>query len=356
MARWKCSRSLRQGFLAACCAALLLFSLRPRLFRYTATFWGVFDSVITLTASVPTREEFDWYLDLAVDSFTGFHSIYDRFSESETIVNLYSVNHAAGGEPLAVEEPLFSLLLYAQEGERRTLGTVSPTFGAVTELWRRAIVSGNRLIPDEETLREAAGHAAPELLVLEKGAGRVRLTDPKALLDLGAVAKGYATERTARKLTAAGLSRFAISSGGNLCCGHPPDGKPMWEIGVQSPDRAVLSRAPSLASLRIPSGAVSTSGDYQRFFWYEQGGKRRRAHHIIDPATLHPGERCRSVTVACSSAADADLFSTALFLLDQKTGEMLAERENLAVLWVLPDGEMRANDAMRRLMKSGPPD
>ena len=76
MARWKCSRSLRQGFLAACCAALLLFSLRPRLFRYTATFWGVFDSVITLTASVPTREEVDWYLDHAVDSFTGFNSNY----------------------------------------------------------------------------------------------------------------------------------------------------------------------------------------------------------------------------------------------------------------------------------------
>ena len=99
-----------------------------------------------------------------------------------------------------------------------------------------------------------------------------------------------------------------------------------------------------LASLRIPSGAVSTSGDYQRFFWYEQDGKRHRAHHIIDPATLHPGERCRSVTVVCSSAADADLFSTALFLLDQKTGEMLAERENLAVLWVLPDGGMLLRD------------
>ena len=112
MARCKRSQSLRRGFLAACCAALLLFSLRPRLLRYTATFWGVFDSVITLTASVPTREEFDWYLDLAVDSFTGFHSIYDRFSESETIVNLYAVNRAAGGEPLAVGEPLFSLLLY----------------------------------------------------------------------------------------------------------------------------------------------------------------------------------------------------------------------------------------------------
>ena len=191
--------------------------------------------------------------------------------------------------------------------------------------------------------------------MLEEDSGRVRLADPKALLDLGAVAKGYATERTARKLAAAGLSRFAISSGGNLCCGHPPDGKPVWEIGVQSPDRAILSQAPSLASLRIPSGAVSTSGDYQRFFWYEQDGKRHRAHHIIDPATLHPGERCRSVTVVCSSAADADLFSTALFLLDQKTGEMLAERENLAVLWVLPDGGMQANDAMLRLMESGPP-
>lgn len=70
---------------------------------------------------------------------------------------MYAVNRAAGGEPLAVGEPLFSLLLYAREGERRTLGTVSPTFGAVTELWRRAIVSGNRLIPDEKTLREAAG-------------------------------------------------------------------------------------------------------------------------------------------------------------------------------------------------------
>ncbi len=352
MAYLKRMHLLRRGFLSLFCAALLLFSLRPRLVRYTATFWGVFDSVITLTASVPTREEFDWYLDLADDSFTEYHAFYDRFSESDAIVNLRKVNQEAGQGAIEVEEPLFSLLAYAEKGYRRSMGTVSPSFGPVTELWRRAILSGDRQPPTDQALAQAARYIDPKGLMLDPAGRSVTLDDPAMLLDVGAVAKGYATERVAKALSSAGLSRFALSSGGNIRCGAPPDGRSCWEIGVQSPDEAILSNVASLATLRLCDRAVSTSGDYQRFFWYERDETARRAHHIIDSATLFPGERYRSVTVACDSAADADLFSTALFLLDQEKGEELAERENLAVLWVLPDGKIRKNKAMERISRN----
>ena len=144
-------------------------------------------------------------------------------------------------------------------------------------------------------------------------------------LDLGAVAKGWATQRVAENAP----TGLLISVGGNVCATGPKtaEGDP-WIVGIQDPDGGE-----NLHTIYVTGGAVVTSGDYQRVYYVE--GKPY--HHIIDPATRMPGEHWRSVTVVCADSGLADALSTALFLLPLEEGQALAAKCDAQVLWV--DGE-----------------
>lgn len=326
--------------------------IRPeRSQRYTVTFWGSFDTMITITANAESRQQFDTLTEAAIARFTELSRDYDRFSEPGTIVNLAALNQLAGQGEVPISKALFDLLSFAQAGVEKTDFLVMPTFGAVTELWRKQIIdaqNGPGTPPGFKALQQAAKNTTPALLQLDSRNQSAALLSSGVLLDVGAVAKGYATELVGRELAAKGLTRLAISSGGNIRVFSPPVGKACWRIGVQNPDAALLGGGNTLGTLCINDMAVATSGDYQRFFWYQD----QRYHHLIDPQTLYPARYYRSVTVACGDAGEADLFSTALFLADWPHSCAIAEREGLAALWVMPDGSIETNARMNKLLKS----
>lgn len=329
----------------------ILLTRPERSQRYTVTFWGAFDTLITITANAESRQQFDALTDAAIDRFTELSRDYDRFLEPGTIVNLATLNRSAGQGEVYVSKALFDLLSFARDGAAKTDFLVMPTFGAVTELWRKQIVyaqNGPGTPPDLKALQQAEKNTGLELLQLDKKSQSAALLTNQVLLDVGAVAKGYATEIVGRELAANGLTRLAISSGGNIRVFSPPVGRTCWRIGVQNPDAALLGDDNTLGTLSINDMAVATSGDYQRFFWYEN----QRYHHLIDPQTLYPAQYYRSVTVVCGDAGEADLFSTALFLADWSHSFTIAERERLAALWVMPDGSIRTNTRMQKLLKS----
>lgn len=329
---------------------LLLLTNHERYGRYSVTFWGAFDTMITITANAESQQKFDTLTEAAISRFTELSKYYDRFSESDTIVNIATLNRKAGRGKLKVSKELFDLLSFSQQGIKRTEYLVTPTFGPVTELWRKQIIDadyGKGAPPDKKILIEASKNTSPKLLKLNEETQTVELLFSNVVLDVGAFAKGYATEIVGKELVAAGLSRLAISSGGNIRVFLPPDGKLNWSIGVQDPNKSILNNSKSIGTLLAYDLAIATSGDYQRYFWYD--GKRY--HHLIDPVTLYPAQYFRSVTVACNDAGEADLFSTALFLVDYEKGKELAEKEKLAVLWVMPDGSVRTNERMSRILK-----
>lgn len=316
--------------------------------RFTVTFWGSFDTMITITANAESRQQFDVLTEAAIARFTELSRDYDRFSEPGTIVNLATLNRLAGQGEIPISKELFDLLSFARSGAKKTDFLVTPTFGAVTELWRKKIVDAQNDLstpPDLRALRQAAQNTDPALLYLDKSKQSAALLSNSVLLDVGAMAKGYATELVGRELAAQGLTRLAISSGGNIRVFSPPEGKAYWRIGVQNPDAAILGGG-TLDTLLISDMAVATSGDYQRYFWYDG----QRYHHLINPETLYPARYYRSVTVACHDAGEADLFSTALFLTEWEKSADLAEREGLAVLWVMPDGCVKTNLKMDKLL------
>ena len=328
---------------------LILITHPARCGRYTVTFWGAFDAMITITANAESQAQFDALTEAAIARFTELGREYDRFSDPGAIVNLAALNLLAGQGEVPISKALFDLLSFAQQGADRTDFLVTPTYGAVTELWRKQISTaqnGSAMPPEPQALRQAADYTAPVLLRLDQNAQSAALLSKNALIDVGAVAKGYATELVGRELAAKGLTRLAISSGGNIRVFSPPVGRACWRVGVQNPDAALLRGDEGLGTLLLSDMAVATSGDYQRCFWYEG----ERYHHLIDPQTRYPARHYRSVTVACADAGEADLFSTALFLADWEQSAALAQREQLAALWVMPDGSVRTNARMDALL------
>ncbi len=143
----------------------------------------------------------------------------------------------------------------------------------------------------------------------------------------GAVAKGYAVDRALDVLASRGVARALVNAGGEV--GVVGDG---WTVGVQHPrDRGAL-----LDTIRLDAGqALATSGDYENYFVDDN----RRWHHLLVPATGWPAASCRSVSVRAASCAEADVWSTALFVMGPKAAmAVLAANPALQALIVDADG------------------
>lgn len=153
-------------------------------------------------------------------------------------------------------------------------------------------------------------------------------------LDLGGAAKGLALDRARQVLQASGAVRAAIVSSGSstVTLGTKPDGT-AWRIGIEDPrDPDTLLATASFEG----SGALSTSGDYQRYF--EAGGVRY--HHILDPTSGLPAGGVRSLTVAGSSLSglESDILSTALFVMAPAAREAYAGEHGLGMVVVDAEG------------------
>lgn len=161
-------------------------------------------------------------------------------------------------------------------------------------------------------------------------------------INLGGIAKGYAVERGVQVLVDLGVRHARVTAGGDTRLLGDRLGQP-WVIGVRDPndENAVTVRLP------LEDEAISTSGDYERFF-IEDG---TRYHHIIQPATGAPAAEVRSTTVVGPDAVMTDALSTSVFVMGVDQG--------LRLISTLPDYEGIAIDAEGRLYYSDglrPPD
>ena len=183
-----------------------------------------------------------------------------------------------------------------------------------------------------EKLLEASAHTNIDDLLIDEANGTVTITDPQMTLDVGAVAKGYAVEMTARMLEERGISGFVINVGGNVrTVGTKANGE-LWLAGIENP--VPDSEEPYVAYLGLAGESIVTSGSYQRF--YIVAGKNY--HHIIDAETLLPAERYLSVSIVCKDSALGDALSTALFCMTPEDGLALIESiPDAEALWIMTD-------------------
>ncbi len=314
--------------------------------QYTATFLTLFDTVTTIIGRAESEEAFGQVAQAIHDDLQYYHERFDIYHDYEGINNLKTVNDNAGICPVEVDPVIIDLLKDCKTYYDLTGGKVNVMLGSVLHLWHEARNDGindpqNAALPAMDKLQEAAKHVGIESLVIDEEASTVYLSDPDARLDVGAIAKGWATQRAAENAPAGVL----ISVGGNVCATGPKlaDGTP-WVIGIQDPDDSDKN----LHTVFVAENSVVTSGDYQRTYWVE--GKAY--HHLIDPDTLMPAASWRSVSIVCSDSGLADALSTALFLMDREAGMALAEICDAQVLWVAADGTEYQTPGLKEMLRT----
>ena len=277
------------------------------------------------------------------DILTEYHRLFDIYHEYSGINNLCTVNRLAGGDPVPVDAKLIDFLCYAEELYEQTGGEMNVVMGAVLKLWHNCRTLAGEdptaaRLPEEADLLEAAKHIDFSLLEIDRQAGTIRLTDPKASIDVGALGKGYATEQAARWLEADGADGYVLNIGGNIrIVGHKPDGS-TWKTAVKNPE------APDtyFTTLELADISCVTSGNYERFF----NVNGVQYHHVIDRDTLYPADHTASLTVVVKDSGLADALSTALFCMPYEEGVKLAEAMGAEALWIFEDGTTKHTPGM----------
>ncbi|MHA1553890.1 MAG: FAD:protein FMN transferase [Alphaproteobacteria bacterium] len=250
--------------------------------------------------------------------------IGDLFARIEAIFSPYlgvselsRLNAYRGRDGVPVSSDMATVIAEGQRIATQTRDAFNPAVGGVVRRY------GFGPITD-------TGHTDHTDLVIH--GGLARKLDPDVTFDPCGIAKGYALDLAAAKLASVGLKGFLIELGGEIRAeGCHPSGR-AWQAGIETPGAAdtTLQRL-----VRLGGNAVATSSSAVNA--YRIAG--RRYHHVIDPRTSQPvANDVASVSVIAPSAMTADALATGLMVMGPEAGMALAEREGIAVLFLVRDG------------------
>ncbi len=289
--------------------------------------------LLLLLTSAPSRAE--WYSDTremmgtrveiqlwASDEATGHKLIaagMQEFARIEAAMSTFrdsseisAVNREAALHAVPASAELYDLVRRSLELSVATGGAFDITFDSVGRLYD--FRKGVR--PGEDAIRANLPLIDYRHVVLSDSPATIRFVTPGTRINLGGIAKGYACERVIALLRTAGVSNALANAGGDTRLLGDRRGKP-WVVGIRDPDDSNHW----VTRLALDDEAISTSGDYERFF--DEDGVRY--HHILDPKTGRSAEGLRSVTIIGPDATLTDGLSTSVFVLGADRGLALVE-------------------------------
>ena len=320
----------------------LLFSCQKGKEKFSSYSFDYFDTATTITGYADSKEEFDKISQEILDELRIYHKLFTIYDRYENFNNLCTVNTLYDGEHKVVEvdQKIIDMLLFCKDMYQKTGGKVNVAMGSVLSIWHEYRSEGiddpsQAKLPPMEMLEEAAKHTDISKLIIDDEKNTVFLADPKMLLDVGAIAKGYAVEMVARSLTEKGITGYVLNVGGNVrTIGVRGDGS-KWLAGIDNPDGT--DDAPYYAIVALEDLSLVTSGSYQRYYIVD--GKNY--NHIINPDTLMPSDIYTSVSVICESSAIADALSTSLFSMSIAEGQaLLKDFQGVEAMWADTNGNI----------------
>jgi len=284
------------------------------------------DTVIEITAYGPNAET---AVKAAFVEFKRLHDITDRFSPDSQVSR---INQVAGKEKVAVDADLYAMIDRSNALSDRLDGVFDISIGPLTSLW--GIGHKGEFIPSDREIKQVLPLVNYHQIELDPAAKTVYLSREGMILDLGGIAKGYATDKAVEILKSQGITSALVNAGGDVrVIGQKPDKKP-WRIGVQDPRNSEKV----IAKLALTDwDTMETSGDYQRYFMKDQ----IRYSHILDPRTGMQPREIISVTTVNSNSGDGDILGTAIFVLGVERGlELLKQFPGTEAIIVTKEGRV----------------
>lgn len=295
--------------------------------RHEATTFAM-DTVMTFTIIDEDGEE------LLVDVEQEIRRLENLFSVTVENSDIARLNQAAGKTAVTLDADTMTLLEAGKSFGEKTGGAFDIAISPIVKAW--GFTEEEHHVPSAEELAALLPLTDDADVILQENGAY--LQKEGMAVDLGGIAKGYATDKVAELLRKNGVSSAIFSLGGNVYgLGTKPNGE-KWSVALANP----LDTNDYCGLISVENQAVVTSGGYQRYF--EENGKKY--HHIIDPATGCPAETgLLSVTIICENGTQADALSTALFVMGLEKGlDFWQSRNDFEAIFITEAGEVIATE------------
>lgn len=242
------------------------------------------------------------------------HRIDHAMSPCKPASELSRINRDAAAGPVPVSDEMFALLECSLHFSALSDGAFDITYASVGHLYDYR----ERVCPSDAAVAAARAGIGWRHLKLDANACTLRFAHPATRIDLGGFAKGHAVDRAAGILARHGIQHAIVSAGGDSRVLGDRRGRP-WTIAIRDPRRA----GEVVAVLPLEDVAISTSGDYERYF--ELDGVRH--HHVIDPKTGRSPATVHSVTILGADGLTTEALSKSVFVMGLDKGMRLVESQ-----------------------------
>ncbi len=260
------------------------------------------------------------------------------FSRTNKNSELYTLNHTGSME---VSDDLLKVITHALHYCEISEGNFDITTGQLSDIY--GFATENPQVPTEAQLSEILPHIDYRKISVE--GKRVTLNDPKAEIDLGAIAKGYIADCLRDYLISCGVESAIINLGGNVyCLGAKPDGED-FTVSIQYPFK---ERTETITQIHVRDTSVVTSGIYERYF--EKDGILY--HHILNSRTGYSYDtKLLSTTIIGPNSEACDALSTLTFTLGLEKGLALIEdTDGYEGIFITDDMKLHYSKGARQLV------
>ena len=275
------------------------------------------------------------------EGFALVQELADKITGETTESEISKINQAAGEEAVAVSADVFELLQLAAEYSGAMDGQFNYALGPITNLWRIGFDDARK--PDQTEIDAALEKVDYKKVQFNEEEQTVFLEEAGMSLDLGAIAKGYMTDRVQELFAEEGVTSAIIDLGGNVFVmgGSPTRNGEIWNVGIQDPQG---SRGESIGSTKQSDASIVTSGIYERYL--EVDGELY--HHLMNPKTGYPFDnQIIGISIISEKSADGDALSTLVFGLGLEDGlAYVNEREDVEAVFIMKDQAVYISDGL----------
>ncbi|MFU8796996.1 MAG: FAD:protein FMN transferase, partial [Dehalococcoidia bacterium] len=326
------------GFLGVIVASALMMSsfsiVFPRMTVEAGKVRGThlaMDTVVTIQVVADGEEEIRVARQVIREAFSEIDRIEKLMSATDPASDVYRLN-SSGTQWVELSPEVIYVLRKGKEYSVLTDGSFDVTVKPLVDFWMEEVKRSGK-IPTSEQLSGILELVNYSDLIIDSENSRARFASEGMEVTLGGIAKGYAVDRACEILMDRGIGHALVDIGGDIRA----IGTTTWSIGIADP--RVEGRL--LGVIELQSGAIATSGDYQRYHLIGA----ERVHHIIDPRTGEPARGSMSITIVATDTLAADALSTGIFVMGPDEGKILLDAIGVAGLMIDSEGRITTSDS-----------